>query len=359
MRLKDLAWVRRAGTWQNGCSRWSVLPVAHFRCTAYCWMRRSEVSVLQAKERRVLVTGASGFVGRFVVDAFVREGWEVVAASRRPLGGSASPQVIPRPLDVADRIAVRKAVRGCSVAVHLAGLAHARGASKEEYTRVNVDGSRIVAEESARVGARRLVIMSSAKVHGGEAGEAFTEDDAPQPVDAYSRSKLRAEEQTERAIRGTGTGAVVLRPPLVYGPGVKANLAALMYAISRGWWVPLARDNRRSLIGVRNLADAVVHATQEEVPLGIFLVSDPVDISTYELGTYLCTGLSTPCRLVAVPRPLQKIARLTAPYLFQRLFASFSIDSSRFRATGWSAPQATGPGLRETAEWYRRITDST
>jgi len=185
--------------------------------------------------------------------------------------------------------------------------------------------------------APRFVFMSSVKVHGERSTAPFTERSPIRPADAYGESKARAED----ALRSiAGLKLAVLRPPLVYGPRVKANFLALMRAVARGWPLPLASiDNRRSLIYVGNLVDAIVRCL--DAP-GTFLVSDGPAISTAQLCREIGEALGRPARLFPFPPPL----------LPRKLAGSLEVDDSAIRALGWRAPHTRKEGLKATADWY-------
>jgi nucleoside-diphosphate-sugar epimerase len=221
--------------------------------------------------------------------------------------------------------------------VHLAAIAH-RSASTEELERVNVALARQAGEQAAALGAG-LVFVSSVKVHGETSRTPFSEASPLAPRDAYGRSKARAEEVL-RAI--PGLRLAVLRPPLVYGPGVKANFLALMGALARGIPLPLAAvRNRRSLLYVGNLADAIARCLGRQ---GTFLVSDGESRSTPQLCRELGAALGRPARLFSFPPTL----------LPAKLAGSLEVDDSAIReALDWRAPHAMAEGLSATARWYR------
>ena len=192
---------------------------------------------------RVSVTGISGFVGSALAPALKRSGHEVGGASGHG--------------DVADLLVGSEAI------VHLANIAHGSG-NPDLLQRVNVEGTRSVAEKAAAGGARRFVYLSSIKAFGEETrGRALDGTEVPAPEDAYGRAKLAAERALAEVAERTGLAVVILRPPLVYGPRVKANFLALMHAVDRGWALPLASvRNRRSLIYLGNLVDAIVRCVE-------------------------------------------------------------------------------------------------
>jgi nucleoside-diphosphate-sugar epimerase len=250
---------------------------------------------------KVAVTGASGFVGRALCDALAAAGHE------------------------------KGSLEESQAVVHLAAIAHRR-ASREELQRANVDLAVETARKAAAAGAR-FVFLSSVKVHGEASVTPFREDSPIAPQDRYAESKARAEEAL-RAI--PGLRLAVLRPPLVYGPGVKANFLALMKAVARGWPLPLASvDNRRSLIYVGNLAAAILACLERE---GTFLVSDGPAISTPQLCRELGAALGQPARLFAFPSAL----------LPRKLAGSLEVKDS----LAWERPFTREQGLQATARWY-------
>jgi UDP-glucose 4-epimerase len=263
---------------------------------------------------KVLVTGASGFIGRKLCPALAAAGHEVVAYS----GGA--PRV--------------------DAVVHLAAIAHAR-AGATALREVNVELAERVGRAAAAVGAH-MVFLSSLKVHGNESAAPLTPDSPIAPQDAYGRAKADAEDRL-RAV--SGLALAVLRPPLVYGPGVKANFLALLRAIDSGWPLPLASiANRRSLIYVGNLVHMVLRCIEER-STGTCLVADGEPMSTPALCRAIGAALSRPARLLPVPPVLLEI--LPA---FRRLTRSLEVSTA---ALVWRAPYAIDEGLRETALWYR------
>jgi nucleoside-diphosphate-sugar epimerase len=257
---------------------------------------------------KVHVTGAGGFVGSFLTGELASAG-HVLAAG----------------------------VAGAQAVVHLAAVAHRR-ASAQELDEINVRLVERVAREAAAAGAH-LVFLSSVKVHGETSDAPLRESSPIAPADAYAASKARAEEVL-RAIPGLSLS--VLRPPLVYGPRVKANFLALMRALDRGWPLPLAAiQNRRSLIYVGNLTDAILRCLEAE---GTYLVSDGTAVSTPQLCRELGAALGRPARLLRFPPGL----------LPRKLAASLEVDDRAIRERlGWQAPFTREQGLQATAAWYR------
>ena len=222
------------------------------------------------------------------------------------------------------------------------------------FRAVNVDGTLNLARQAAAAGVKRFVFISSVKVNGESTppGRSFTEADAPNPQDAYGQSKHEAEQGLRQLSAETGMEVVVTRPPLVYGPGVKANFAALMRAVQRGWPLPLgAVHNQRSLVALDNLVDFIVTCiTHPQAANQTFLVSDGQDLSTTELvrGMAQAAGV-VPARLLPVPVwALQAGASLLGKGdAVQRLCGNLQVDMSKARSLlGWVPPVSVEEGLR-------------
>ena len=253
-------------------------------------------------------------------------------------------------------------VDGVDAVVHLAARVHLLDDSAAdalaEYRRVNVEGTRMLALAAVRADVRRLVFLSSAKVNGERSVQPFAELDVPHPEDAYAVSKLEAEEALKQTLAAAQTQWTILRPPLVYGPGVGANFLKLLRAVDGGVPLPLgAIDNRRSLLYVGNLVDAIrVCLTHSAAAKQLFLLSDGEDVSTPDLVSRLAMTLQVRPRLLRVPLPLLRLAgRLTGKVAaVERLTGSLQVDISRVRAAlGWVPPFSLNQGLAETARWYR------
>ena len=322
--------------------------------------------------RTVLVTGAGGFLGRHVSAAFAAAGDRVRGAVRSP-GAALAPGVeaalVP---DLLDRAAVRAAVQGVDAVVHLAARVHVmRDTSADplaEFRRVNVEGTRVLLEEASAAGVRDFVLASSVKAVG-EGGEAPYDERTPAaPQDPYGVSKLEAERLVLDAAPGDGMRRVVLRLPLVYGPGVRANMLSLFRLVDRGLPLPLgAVRNRRSLAYTGNVAAAFRHVVACDAADGqAFFVSDGADVSTPELIRHVASALGRPARLVPVPQGAFRAAGRAGDLLARmlpfplttaavhRLLGSLAVDSSGLaRVTGFAPPFTMAQGMSDTAAWFR------
>jgi nucleoside-diphosphate-sugar epimerase len=315
---------------------------------------------------RVLVTGATGFVGRTLCDHLAHHGHEVRRAVRAARGTSAPDAVATVVVgDVGPSTDWSAALAGVDAVVHLAARVHmledTAADALAEYRRINVEGTRSLAAAARRAGVRRLLFLSSAKVHGERSVRPFTEMDAPRPEDAYAVSKLEAEEALKQTLAGGQTQWTILRPPLVYGPAVGANFLRLVRAVARGVPLPLAAiDNRRSLVYVGNLVHAIRTCLEQEGAGGrTWLVSDAEDLSTPELVRRLARALGSPARLVPAPVWALRLAGALSgkTAAVNRLVDSLQVDPAAIRiALRWAPPCSVDQGLLETARWFRAQT---
>ena len=266
---------------------------------------------------RILVTVLGGFIGSSLGPLLESRGHEVRGAGREVR-------------------ALEEALRGCDAVAHLANVAHT-GAAPRLIWRVNVDGTARAAELAVAGGVRRFVYVSSVK--------------AREQDDHYGRAKLAAEQAVSGVAARSGLEAVILRPPLVYGPRVKANFLALMRAIDRGWPLPFASiENRRSLLYVGNLCDAIARCLEAEAPDGrTYFVADGAPLSTPQLCRAIGHALGRPARLIAFPPALLGMI----PGM-KKIIRSLEVDDSAIRRDlDWRPPHSFEQGLRATADWYR------
>jgi UDP-glucose 4-epimerase len=255
------------------------------------------------------------------------------------------------------------ALAGIDVVIHLAGRVHVLreppGDALARFRAVNVAGTRRLAESASCAGVRRIVYVSSIKVNGESTSVTpFKETDAPGPLDPYGVSKWEAEEALRAMAERSGLEVVIVRPPLVYGPGVGGNLRALLRAIDRGIPLPLGGvRNRRSLVGLDNLGDLLVRCTQSAAAAGeTLLAADGEDVCTPDLVRYLAVGVGKPARLFSVPEALVTgaAALLGRQDAIARLWGSLQIDASKARSLlEWHPPVPLAEGLRRTGEGYR------
>jgi nucleoside-diphosphate-sugar epimerase len=319
-------------------------------------------------QKPVLVTGASGFVGRELCRTLEAAGVPLRAALRtrsaRPGTGLAAwTQAAVDVGDIGPETDWSAAVAGCMAVVHLAARVHImREHSSDpltEFRRVNRVGTRRLAEAAAAAGVRRFVFMSTVKVHGEVSpGRPFVEGDPLVPADAYSISKSEAEQELAEVCSKTGMQLTILRPPLVYGPGVGGNFARLLRSVDRGLPLPFgAFHNRRSLVYVGNLADAVAACiTEHAAASGAFLVGDGESVSTPDLVRRIAAALERPARLVNVPLWLLRAGAniLGRSGDFDRLAGDLEVDSGAIRrALQWKPRVSMPQGLAATAQWYR------
>ena len=309
---------------------------------------------------KILVTGANGFVGRAVCAGLLGAGHVVRKALRS--GTAAADAVMVGEID--ERTDWAAALAGAEVVVHLAARVHVmRDVSADplaEFRRVNVAGTERLARAAVASGVRRLVYVSSIKVNGEhtEPGRTFAESDLPAPQDPYGVSKFEAEEALRRVARETGLEVVIVRPPLVYGPGVKGNFIQMLSILRKGLPLPLASAaNLRSLVYVENLADALIACATHPAAAGqTYLVSDGEDISTPDLLRTLAAAAGWRARLFPFPTGvLQALARVAGKGAqAERLLGSLRVESGKIRRElDWVPPYTLQQGLRATAEWYR------
>ena len=311
----------------------------------------------------ILVTGATGFVGSAVVRRFVAQG----AASRlavavRRIGGAWAQEV--RVHAVGDMTPLTDwsiALVDVSVVVHCAARVHVMQDRVSdplvEFRRVNVQGTLNLARQAAEAGVRRFVFVSSIKVNGEatDPGRPFLADDAPAPLDPYGVSKMEAEQALRELSAQTGMEVVFVRPPLVYGPGVKANFASMMGWLRRGVPLPLgAIHNARSLVALDNLVDLLMTCITHPAAAGqVFLVSDGEDVSTTELLRRTARAMGRAARLVPIPSVWLEVTAslLGKRNVAQRLCGSLQVDIEKTRQLlGWRPPLTLDQGLKKAVE---------
>lgn len=312
----------------------------------------------------VLVTGASGFVGSALVRHLASRGLEVTAVVRRPRVGwdaSANGSVRVALREIGPSTDWADVLTGVDTVVHLAARVHVGpdDPNVEEYHSVNVGGTAQLATHAARAGVRRFIFVSTVKVHGeSSSGRPIRETDPFMPGDEYAASKVEAESAVRRVADETGIETVTIRPPLVYGPGVRANFLQIMRAVARGVPLPLGRvENRRSMIYLGNLVSVLERCVVDGRAAGeTFLVCDGPAVSTPELVRMLARAMGRRPRLVGVPPAWLRVAGVMTgrSHVVRRLCESFEVDGSRVsRVLDWHPPFSMEEGVEETVRWFR------
>jgi len=304
---------------------------------------------------KVLVTGGTGFVGTALCDRLVAYGHMVVPAVRSKSGWPH--EVVVGNLDASTDW--RPALTGCDAVIHLAARVHVMNDASLNplalYRATNTEATLNLARQAAQAGVKRFVFISTIKVNGEGRDAPYRETDASAPEDAYAISKWEAEQGLLQIAQETGLELVILRPPLVYGPGVKANFLRLMQLVQRGWPLPLgAIRNRRSLLYLGNFVDAIRLCVEHPTAAGqTFLLDDGQPVSTPELIRALARAMGRPARLLGVPvRVLEFMGVLLGKRAaVARLTGSLWVDSSFIRSRlNWTPPYSMESGLAATVD---------
>jgi nucleoside-diphosphate-sugar epimerase len=313
--------------------------------------------------KKILVTGATGFIGRSLCerllnDFYVRGSVRIIETpTNLPAGVQAA--LIE---SIGPNTDWSAALTGVDTVIHLAARVHVMGETSGDpltaYRQVNVAGTESLARQAAAQGVRRFIFLSSVKVHGEETAVPYTEQLHPAPQDAYGVSKLEAENILYKISAETGLEVVIIRPPLIYGPGVKANFLSLLKIVDQGVPLPLASiPNARSFLYLGNLIDAIAKCINHPQAAGqVFLISDGEDFSTPKLIRLMATALNRRARLLPFPPSLMRLAgKLTGKSMaVDRLLGSLVVDSGKIRRElGWKPPFTMAEGLAVTAKWLK------
>lgn len=315
--------------------------------------------------RKVLVTGANGFIGRALCESMLTEGWQIRGAVRSSIHLDNLPSRVNalQVGSIGPDTEWSKALVGIDTVVHLAARVHVINGTiidpSAALRLVNVNGTERLARETAFANVKRFIYMSSVKVHGEGRSTPYNEEDIQKPQDAYSVSKWESEKVLNEISDETGMELVILRSPLVYGPRVKANFLRLLEIVGRGIPLPLASvNNRRSLIYLGNLVDAIVTCIKNPRASGqTYFVNDGRDLSTPEMIRLMAEAMGRKARLFSFPtgmlKTMSKITGRSAE--IDRLVGSFCVDSSKIRTMlGWKPPYTPEEGIRETVLWYKK-----
>lgn len=316
---------------------------------------------------KVLLTGATGFLGKAVLGRLLADRHEVVALVRQPSAALPGPVVqVACDLGRLAASSLEHAGRdddldlgGMDAVVHCAARAHvmkdAAADPLAEYRRVNVAGTLALARRAAQVGARRFVFISSIGVNGKRTIKPFTEADQPAPHDDYSLSKWEAEQGLTALGHDTLMETVIIRPPLIYGAGAPGNFGRLLHWVAAGVPLPLGavRENRRSLVALDNLVDLIATCLHHPAAANqVFLAGDGEDLSTADLLRRLAQAMGRPARLVPVPVWMLRAgaAALGKRAVAERLLGSLQVDGSKARERlAWAPPVSVDEGLRRAA----------
>ena len=309
---------------------------------------------------RVCLTGSTGFLGRRLTQVLSSDSVTDLTATAR----------VPSLVEIASAVEISEingqtdwsiAIQNQDVVIHTAARAHIMKDSVSnplaEYRKVNVDGTLNLARQAAAAGIKRFIFISSIKVNGEQTapGQSFQPEDEAKPIDSYGISKWEAEQGLHRIANETGIEVVIIRPPLIYGPGVKGNFANLIKLVRKGLPLPLgAIYNRRSMIALDNLVDLIITCIDRPKAANqVFLASDGQDLSTSELLLGLAKAMGRPARLLPIPGAVLSLvaSALGKRTVADRLLCSLQVDISNTRTLlNWTPPITVEEGLRRCFE---------
>ena len=316
---------------------------------------------------KILVTGATGFIGTRLSETLTNSGHQVRNTTRSLAPNSSTTcEVITCDLESADNL--DHLTTGCDAIVHLAGRAHVMSddpaTSESLYLSANVDVTKKLAQSASRTGVKRMILMSSVKVNGESTtiDTPFTSQDAPNPQDPYGRSKTQAEQALWDVASTSELEGIVIRPPLVYGPGVRANFASLIGIVNRGIPLPLGSiNNKRSFVSIDNLIDCIATALQSSNAAGqTLMVSDGNDLTTPELIRSIASALRKSPKLFPFPSALLKLAATTAGKrgAYDRLCGSLTVDIALTKQKlSWTPPFTVQDSLQRTVDAFIQARD--
>ncbi len=317
------------------------------------------------KNNRFLVTGSNGFIGKSLVSTLLRQGYNVSCAQRnRATDKEKKPDCQYYAVgDFSENPVWDEALDKVDCVVHLAARVHVMQETATDplaaFRKANVEATLKLAGTAAEKNVRRFVYISTIKVNGEQTeGCAFTEKDALNPFDPYARSKFEAEQKLLELGQKSAMEIVIIRPVLVYGPGVKGNVLRLLQLIEKGMPLPFKGvNNRRSLLALDNLVDLIILCAQHPAAVNqIFLATDGNDISTERLVKLCADSMHRRCRLFSLPPMLRQVfSCLSSRFrtLERRLYGSLQADSNKAQTLlGWRPPKSVEQGLADTVNWY-------
>ena len=313
---------------------------------------------------RIAVTGSNGFVGASLAETLLKRGYFIRVivrkSSRQPETRLAGDCVSVGNIDATTEW--EAALKGMDIIVHLAARVHVMNESHRDslnlYRKVNLDGTVRLALQAAGSGIKRFIYISTIKVNGEQTdGTAFNADDIPAPSDPYSISKYEAEQKLREISAASGMEVVVIRPPVIYGPGVGANILRLMRLVESGIPLPLKSvQNARSMVSLGNITDLIIQCLEQDAAAGnTFLVSDGDDMLPPLLIENIALHMNVKPRLFAFPVALLRFAGKVSgrERVVNRLCNSLRVDIKKTREIlGWSPPQSTYDAIKQMVIWY-------
>lgn len=303
---------------------------------------------------KILVTGASGFVGRYLLNE-IAQSHEVIACVRKKsnlLPSSVQQIIINNFFDIA-------LPKDTDVIVHLAGIAHNKNNSVDEFKKINVDGTLELARKALKANIKRFIFMSSIGVNGNSThGKAFTEQDTPNPINEYTISKYQAEVALEELFKDTKTDLVIIRPPLIYAHDAPGNFSKLLMLIKLGQFLPFGcTHNQRSFIAIENLVSFITACIYHDTKINeTFLIADDEVISTKQLIQCVSSGMGKSMILLPVPtKLLSMLADATGKVsIFEQLYGNLEIDNRKAKKFfNWHPPKNSLNALKEVGNLYR------
>lgn len=318
-------------------------------------------------KQRILVTGATGFIGKALITGLMLQDYHVVAAVRSEIPSVPQCHKVFVTSEIDEQTHWLEALDGVDVVIHLAARVHVMNDSMDdplpEYRKVNTAGTLNLARQAVAAGVKRFIFISSIKVNGEKTGErggvAFSEDDVPCPQDAYAVSKWEAEQGLMTIAKETGLDVVIIRPPLVYGSGVMANFRSLVKWVKRGVPLPLgAVHNKRSFVALDNLVSFIILCIEHpRAPNEVFLISDGEDVSTTVLLQKIARALGKRSFLLSVPVGVMTfVAGLMGKNdVADRLFGSLQVDCSKAQELlGWKPVVSMDEGLKGVTQMGKK-----